>query len=118
MTEGEQTMHEEFERELHEGMLEDARSEPATISLAIVVLTLATGERKVLTYYQEFGNDDGIGLAGEIVQKIRRARGLLQPGEKLERFLVENVPLDQLKLVPKPTRSHEPRIQELPREEP
>jgi hypothetical protein len=70
-------------RDLHTQMLDDARETRAglPLRLAVAVLVLPDGKRRVAHYCPEYGDDEGRRQVWEFVVDARR---LLLPGEQLE----------------------------------
>jgi hypothetical protein len=94
--------------ECNEGLLVDARTAQAPLRLAAAILVLPSGDRRVVFYTPEYGDNEGLEDVGHFLREVRRTT-LLQPGESLERVLIDlpavmpmrRVPLKEAKAKPK-----------------
>ena len=83
----------------NQGLLDDARSTQARMRLAAAILVLPSGETRIVFYTPEYGDNDGLEDVGHFLREVRRSM-LLQPGESLERVLIDLPDVMPMRRVP------------------
>lgn len=81
-------MWDEFSSSIDVGMLDDARQHAESVRLAVVVLTLTDGTRRILSYSCEYGDGEGLKNESDQIRRIRRTNRLKE-GESVDRFVIE-----------------------------
>lgn len=77
----------EIGSDIRKGMLESARQgEDQELRVAVVLLTLPSGETRIVTYSAEYGDKEAWVCARDLVREIRRTKSLHE-GESVEAFV-------------------------------
>jgi hypothetical protein len=69
--------------QLNAGLLEDARNAKQAVVVAVAILTLPAGERRIAYSLLEYGDGEGIRFVRDFVAEVHKTK-LLKPGERLD----------------------------------
>jgi len=81
--------------DINRQLIKDARNKPTpTVTMAVGVLTLASGERRLPYITMEYGDGEGVRQVADFIEKSRQ---FLQEGEKLD-YVEITIPVCELGL--------------------